>query len=111
MKVIKIFIVGVCDNSDQQNDSLEEIINQYFKEFNLPGYVYKFTDPGKLIDSNIDYDAIFLEITFKKMDGIEIAHLLRTNGYIGKIIFVSSQINYGVASYEVKAFNFVQKTC
>ena len=43
------------------------------------------------------------------MDGIEIAHLLRTNGYIGKIIFVSSQINYGVASYEVKAFNFVKK--
>ena len=43
------------------------------------------------------------------MDGIEIAHLLRTNGYIGKIIFVSSQINYGVTSYEVKAFNFVKK--
>lgn len=109
MKVIKIFIVGVCDNSDQQNDSLEEIINQYFKDFDLPGYVYKFTDPEKLINSNIDYDAIFLGITFKKMDGIEIAHLLRTNGYIGKIIFVSSQINYGVASYEVKAFNFVKK--
>ena len=55
MKVIKIFTVGVCDNSDQQNDSLEEIINQYFKEFNLPGYVYKFTDPEKLINSNIYY--------------------------------------------------------
>ena len=68
MKVIKIFIVGVCDNSDQQNDSLEEIINQYFKEFNLPGYVYKFTGPEKLINSNIDYDAIFLGITFKKME-------------------------------------------
>ena len=48
-------------------------------------------------------------ITFKNTDGIEIAHLLRLKQCPAKIIFVSSQTQYGVASYEVKAFSFIKK--
>ena len=35
--------------------------------------------------------------------------MLRLEQCPAKIIFVSSQTQYGVASYEVKAFNFIKK--
>lgn len=108
-KVSEILLIGICDNDDQENNILEQIIKDYFEELKLTGQVYKFTNPQKLLNSKIDYDAIFLGITFNNFDGIDLGHLLRMNNYTGEIIFVSSKTNYALASYEVKAFQFIKK--
>lgn len=59
------------------------------------------------ISQNID--VFFLDIQMKKLSGIDVAKVLRNNGYEGDIIFLTSFREYVFKGYEVHALNYLLK--
>ncbi|MCL2245183.1 MAG: LytTR family DNA-binding domain-containing protein [Treponema sp.] len=59
--------------------------------------------------SSAKIDVCFLDIIMPEMDGIELAGKMRAAGFSGKIIYLSTSRDYGVESYQVKAYNYLLK--
>ena len=62
---------------------------------------------GEITRANID--VCFLDIIMPKMNGIELAAKMRSAGFKGKIVFLTSSGDYGVESYQVKAYFYLLK--
>ena len=54
-------------------------------------------------------DVCILDIVMEEMGGIELARLLREDGFCGEIVFLSVSDRYGPQTYGVKAFYYLLK--
>lgn len=71
-----------------------------------------FSDGSELIKSvglGNKYDAIFLDIEMKSVDGMTTAKNLRSEGISTPIIFITSHVEMAMEGYEVAAFRFLDK--
>lgn len=55
------------------------------------------------------FELLFLDILMNGMDGMELAKVLREEGYDGIIVFVTSSPEYAMAGYEVEAAQYLLK--
>lgn len=55
------------------------------------------------------FDIVFLDIYMNDLLGIDVAHKLRSLGYRGHIIFLTSTADFAVDSYEVEALGYLLK--
>lgn len=109
MVVIKI---AICDDNEIQTDLLEEIILDYISLRGLDATVSKFYDGMELIKSvknSGNYDIYILDMIMPKVNGLEVASTLRMLKDEGKIIFLTSTVEYAVSSYDVRAFYYMLK--
>lgn len=104
--------IAICDDNAIQTDLLEEILLDYISSKNLGATVNKFYDGTKLIESvkrNGFFDIYILDMIMPKVNGLEVASTLRMLKDEGKIIFLTSTVEYAVSSYDVKAFYYMLK--
>lgn len=97
--------VAVCDD--------EEIIANDIRERLLsckPDYAVDLYQSGeKLLESEQEYDLIFLDIEMPGMNGMEAALELRKKKYEGNLVFLTSHTEFMPDAFKVKAFRFLQK--
>lgn len=105
-----IFRIAVCDDNP---DSIE-IIEKYFDKLNISSMYYDvYFSAEELCQyktrNKLSYDIYFLDIEMKKMNGLELAKILRTDETNALIIFLSSHPKYVFDVFEVVTFDFLVK--
>jgi DNA-binding LytR/AlgR family response regulator len=68
-----------------------------------------FQDGEELLNTDRGYDLIFLDIEMPGKDGLSIAKELRSLGYDGHLIFLTSHTEVMPEAFKVKAFRFLSK--
>ena len=68
-----------------------------------------YNSGDKLLNSESDYDLIFMEIELPDMDGIQAARFLREKKSDAFIIFLTNHLEYMQEAFKVRAFRFLRK--
>lgn len=61
------------------------------------------------VDNIMCIDLVLLDIRMGEMDGVELAHKLRDEGFLGQIIFTTDYAEYVWEGYKVSALDFLMK--
>lgn len=98
----------ICDDMQNEVDRLTGLLKNTDYDVSLAGFdnaadTLSFIRSGKIID------VCFLDIIMPDMNGIELAKILRKDGFKGEIIFLSTSKDYGPETYSVEAFGYLLK--
>lgn len=89
MQTIKI---ALCENDDKDLETLKAIVRETMDCYNLPYVICDFKEGEALLETELDFHLVFLDILMEGISGMEVGReIYRRNRRI-KIIF---QTNYG----------------
>ncbi len=96
---------AVCDDEQIVTEKMCSLI----KKYNSVADISVFHDGKALLESECDFDIIFLDIIMPETDGVEVAKALRKRGCDAVIIFLSSYAERVFDTFKVNAFRFLVK--
>jgi DNA-binding LytR/AlgR family response regulator len=105
----------ICDDNSDDLSEIAKITEDFYKGANVPAAscsVLKFSDPLKALEYVEDgntIDIAILDILMPKMNGMELAANIRSLGFSGFLIFLTSTNDFAAQSYSVKAFSYILK--
>lgn len=70
---------------------------------------FSFTNPLKVVESNVNFDLAFLDIEMPGLNGIQLAKKLKSINPKIKIIFVTAYNNYALDAYRLHASGYITK--
>jgi len=102
--------IAVCDDSVAFLNQTKSMIDRW-EDKPCKMAAELFSDGDSLICAHGEnpFDIILLDVVMPMLNGIEVARELRERDKHVKIVFLSSAVEYGVASYTVKASNYLLK--
>ena len=106
--MMNIIIVEDCE---KDLTTLITYINKFFHTENQDCGISHFSSTDDFLDAG-DFsvaDAIFLDIFIGDGNGLDVARILRKNGYQGVIVFCTVTSQYALEGYDVKAFGYIIK--
>ena len=104
-----MLLLAIVD--DDQNDSaaLSALVAEYFRQ-NGKSYMFRvFHTPLDFIRSMENYDIVFMDIRMDKLDGLEVARIMRKINANCALIFVTHMAQLAIKGYEVDALDFIVK--
>ncbi len=102
--------IGICDDEPMMREELCKMISWYMEEKGNTAYqISQFKSGESLLNSNEDYDLIFLDIQMEHPDGMETARRLRQRGNQGILVFVTILKENVFDAFEVEAYDYLIK--
>lgn len=101
--------LAICDDEIIQRKLNEKKIVQVLENLNTDYNIDEYSDGQELVQSEIFYDMVFLDIKMKKLDGIETAKEIKKINPNVIIVFLTSFDNYVYEAFDVEAFNYIVK--
>ncbi len=101
--------IGICDDILEYCNSIENYVEDYFKMSNAKYEVYKFTSGNDLLNSNMNFDILFLDIELDDINGIKVAEKVLENNLNTIIIIVTNYRKYLDAAMDLNALRFIDK--
>ena len=97
--------IAVCDDEK----ILRKQLSAYIKSYSDKSSVDEYENGWELLNSNVYYDIIFLDIEMPGINGMDVAEILRNKCVDTHIVFLTSHIEYIYDAFKVKAFRFLNK--
>lgn len=104
--------IAICDDSMIDRNVIRDFLHTYMTERSVPHAMTEYENGMNLvydIEEGCYYDLVFLDIFMDQILGMDIARKLRSVGYTGKIVFLTSTAEFAVDSYEVEASGYLLK--
>lgn len=104
--------IAICDDNVPFTTELESLVNSTAIHHHIKVDTDIFFDGTSLyhhICSGVYYDLIYLDIEMNDLNGIEVAHLLRSNNFSTILIYISAYETYYKQLFEVEPFRFIAK--
>ncbi len=104
--------IAVCDDSQIDREVIMDLLHTYMTDRSVPNTMTEYENGMNLvydIEEGYYYDIVFLDILMDQILGMDIARKLRSAGYTGHIVFLTSTAAYAVDSYEVEAAGYLLK--
>ena len=101
--------IGICDDKIKIVTDIAENLEKVSHVINDDILVYKFTDSTEMINSDLKFDLIFLDIEMPECDGLEVAEQIRMKDSKVQIVYITSHDNYMYRAYRVHAFDYLLK--
>ncbi len=104
--------IAVCDDNQIDRDLIKDLLRKYMSEKHITEVITEYENGMNLVYDIADggyYDLVFLDIYMEESNGMDIARKLRSAGYTGKIVFLTSTAEFAVDSYEVEAVGYLLK--
>lgn len=102
--------VAICDDIKADRQTLVEYMKQYMGENCLDDLELREYDCAEaLLADKVLPDVLFLDIYMKEKNGMDAAKQLFSQGYSGSIIFTTTSKEFGAASYDVNALDYLVK--
>ncbi|MBR6221842.1 MAG: response regulator transcription factor [Lachnospiraceae bacterium] len=105
--------VAICDDDDYDIEKIRMIIDDYQYDKNIDFKIDLYKSAEELLEKYVPgyYMVLILDVELTGMDGIELAKTIRALPDKDVcIIYVSSHPQYMSGAFDVRAFNYVQKT-
>ncbi len=105
--------IAICDDDDYDINIISKIVSEYQYRKNIDFEIDLYKSADNLLSEYIpgQYMFLFLDVEMEKMDGIELAQKIRALPDMDVfIIYVSSHPQYMSGAFDVRAFNYIQKT-
>ncbi|MDO5397528.1 MAG: LytTR family DNA-binding domain-containing protein [bacterium] len=104
--------LAVCDDQSEQALYVKKLINKWAESRNEKCAVEIFENAEAFLfeyEENRAYDVIVLDIQMKKMNGIELAEIIRQHDTNVQIVFMSGYSDYIAKGYDVAALHYLMK--
>ncbi len=98
--------IAICDDEINILNKTKEILENYKKQSISVEIFLKGED---LVESDSNFDIIFLDIDMTGINGIETARLIREKDKKVKIIYVTNYTDYTSSAFSVHAFGYLLK--
>lgn len=97
--------VAVCDDENKICDEIKRLLLHIRPDYNITIYNSGY----ELLESEVTYDLIFLDIEMPDIDGMKTAEVLRDKNNDEYIIFLTNHTEMMPHAFKVKAFRFLNK--
>lgn len=105
--------VFLCDDTESIVEKYKNILLNISKEKDIKLNITTFSSAEQLLfdleGKDCYADIIFLDILMGKMNGIELAKVLRSRGCKSEIIFLTTSVEYVFDSFDTLPFNYIVK--
>lgn len=101
--------IAIVDDEKQIRDKIFTLISKYFIQNLLEYEIKSFSDGKELIENDLNYDIIFLDIEMENIDGIQTAQYIRKSDMNVPIVYITGYVDYWRRAYKVHAFDFISK--
>lgn len=105
--------IVICDDIKEDRDILRQYIDSYGGSIGLDYVIEEFESSKNLINAvkrkRVQPDIIFMDIYMDGIDGMEAVKLLKSDGYNGEVVFITTSPNHAVESYKVMANGYLLK--
>lgn len=108
-QVTKMLWIAVCDDEIMECCNIAGKIKNIMEELKMPCMIRQFYHAEELMQSQDNFDIIFLDIIMDGLDGIQAAQIFRKKAFENILIFISSSREYVFDAYEVEAFQYLLK--
>lgn len=107
MEMIK---VAICDDEPHMAQEISDHLLTYMEERRMSAYsVSCFSNGRSLLESDCNFDLIFLDIQMEQPDGMETARLLRQRSNHSLMVFVTILKEFVFDAFEVEAYDYLIK--
>lgn len=107
-----MFRIAICDDEKYFRIREKKLIEQYMENCGQICRIDLYASGKSLLsqtNTDLQYDAIFLDINMKEMDGLETAERIRKLSKTVYIVFVTAYITYALEGYKVGAVRYLLK--
>ena len=104
-----IMLLGLIDDEQVNRDSLELLVKGVMDKKNIHVDIDQYSSGEEFLESNKDYDLIFLDIYMGDKTGIDVARKLREHNKHTKIVFVTTSNEFASEAFEVEAYHYLIK--
>lgn len=101
--------IAVCDDESYIIELMKKMLKKAEKELDASFSCSFFASGNSLMETKEDFDIVFLDIGMGEQSGMEIAKTLRSQGFDGILIFVTTLTQYALEGYSVHAYEFICK--
>ena len=101
--------IGICDDDYDFRQTLERHLKNYFDERSVSLNFFHFACGEDLIDNDILFDLVFLDVEMGKLNGIEAGKELKRKNPHNIIFVITSYEGYLDDAFKINAFRFLQK--
>ena len=101
--------VAICDDMNEIVLELSEYIEQYFLNHNYNLTLFKFNSGEELLNSEENYDLIFLDVEIGEENGIEVGKILKEKNPNAIIFIVTAYNKYLDDAFDLQVFRFFNK--
>jgi len=107
MELIKI---AICDDEPLMAQEITDHLSKYMAKKHIPSYcINSFLSGCSLLESDCDFDLIFLDIQMEQPDGMETAKMLRQRENHSLLVFVTVLKECVFDAFEVEAYDYLIK--
>lgn len=97
--------IAVCDDDSQ----IRDLMSSYLSSYDSFIHVDFYSSGEELLDAEISYDILFLDIDMKGITGIDTARKLRSVDKRVKIIYITAYDDFRDYAFGVHAFGYLVK--
>lgn len=98
----------ICDDIKSDTIKLDKLLKKIDSSIGV--VCFNNTDDAlNYIQRGVLVDLCFLDIIMPDMSGIALAREIRSTGYSGDIVFLTTSNSYAAQSYEINAFGYLLK--
>lgn len=101
--------IAICEDEPYMAEQLETRVHIYMNLLQIPVCFSMFTNGENLLESELDFHIIFMDIKLKNMDGMETVKQLRQKDIQCQIIFTTSYKEYVFEAFNVDAVHYLIK--
>lgn len=104
--------VAICEDNQEHAKILQCMIQRWAKKETVNvdiGYYQSAEQFLFLMKEDAHYDLVFLDIQLKKIDGLQLARLIRRDDQTIFLVFTTGSGDYALKGYEVSAFRYLVK--
>ncbi len=99
----------VCDDEERYINELKVHIEEYLRLHKIKSEIYATLDPKKIINSELAFDLVFLDIQMPEIDGIALAKELKNRNNKVILFFVTNFDEYQDEAMDLRIFRFFEK--
>ena len=101
--------IAVCDDEIECVNDVEKHLKQYFKEHGLSLNLYKYANGKDLLNSDLDFDIVFLDIEMPNIDGITLGKELQNSNPDLILMYITAYNHYLDDALDLGVTRFLDK--
>lgn len=103
--------IAYCEDEAAQAGLVRSMMEHWGERRQEPVEVVLFESAEEFLFKNEDfpYDALFLDIAMRQMNGVELAHAIRKRDKALPIAFLTADKSFAIEGYEVRAVRYLLK--